>query len=582
MYASKKKSLPPSKPAVSSVAIPRVGLTNAELANELLALAQLLSAQKENPYKIRAYRKAAETIRSLPESISEMVAKKENLTEIAGIGDAIASALKEIVTSGRLRKLDTLRGSVDPAVVALGEYPRLDPARVKRVYAQLGISTVGELKEALQSGAIGKTMSSRIEQHVRSALTESTTLLLYDADEIAPKIQQYLETVCGAARSVVTGETRRRVDVVNELTFLVEGDFASVVAKFQRYAGGATVISAEFPRALFKIGTGAMVLLEFADARKWGIALIGSTGSEAHLDALEQQTNGLAKLAKTKQRFPTEDLVYEALDITYIQPELREGRDEIERAQHGTLPKLINNSDLRGDLHAHSAASDGAHSIEDMIEGARERGYHYLGITDHSQSLKIANGVAERDLWKQIRRIDKLNAKLKFFRVLKSAEVDILADGTLDYSDDLLRELDYTICSIHSRFGFDKQTQTQRIMRAMDHPCFDILGHATGRLLLRRPGYELDMEKLVAHARERGCFFEINSSPDRLDLSAENARLAHEAGIKIAVNTDAHSISELGFIRWGVDQARRAGLEAKDVLNCLSWPQIEKQLRSRR
>jgi DNA polymerase (family 10) len=214
-----------------------------------------------------------------------------------------------------------------------------------------------------------------------------------------------------------------------------------------------------------------------------------------------------------------------------------------------------------------------------MAAAARERGYEYIGITDHSQSLKIARGVTVEDLWKQIRYIESLNERLTGIRVLKSAEVDILADGSLDYPDDLLKELDYTVCSIHSRFGLSKVQQTERVMRAMDSRYFNILGHATGRLLLKRSGYEVDMDRLVEHARIRRCFFEVNSSPDRLDLSAENARKAAAYGVKIAISTDAHSTRELDLIRYGLGQARRAGLEAKDVLNCFSWNEFEKACR---
>jgi DNA polymerase (family 10) len=260
--------------------------------------------------------------------------------------------------------------------------------------------------------------------------------------------------------------------------------------------------------------------------------------------------------------------------LQFIPPELREGLDEVEHASSRTLPTLVDLTDIVGDLHTHTIASDGSHSIEMMAIAARELGYKYVGITDHSQSLKIAGGVSEEGLWEQIKVIDKLNQRLDGIRILKSAEVDILADGSLDYPDELLRELDYTVCSIHSRFAFDKQKQTERIMRAMDNRNFTILGHATGRLLLKRPGYELDMERIVVHAKQNGCFFEMNSSPDRLDLSAENARLAARAGVSISISTDAHSKEEFKTIRYGIEQARRAGLEKATVLNCRPLPEL--------
>jgi len=273
--------------------------------------------------------------------------------------------------------------------------------------------------------------------------------------------------------------------------------------------------------------------------------------------------------------FPSEQSFYRKFGLQYIEPELREGYDEVERAAKSALPNLVTTKDIRGELHAHSTSSDGSDSIEDMAEAAREKGYEYIGISDHSQSLKIARGVSVEDLWAQIKYIDKLNRRLRGFRILKSSEVDILADGSLDYPDDLLRELDYTVCSIHSRFGLDRQQQTERLLRAMDNRYFNILGHATGRLLLRRPGYEIHVDRVIAQARKNGCFFEINSSPDRLDLSAENVRKAKAACVLVAVNTDAHSTGELPLIRCGIDQARRAGLEKTAVLNCLPWQKLQ-------
>jgi DNA polymerase (family 10) len=322
--------------------------------------------------------------------------------------------------------------------------------------------------------------------------------------------------------------------------------------------------------AQFSLSSGIVLTIERAEERSWGASLIAATGAESHLEKLAAVTGPLESLLANVD-FPDETDCYRAFGLSFIEPELREGYDEVERAKSGTLPVLVTRDDLRGELHTHSTSSDGANSIEQMAAAAKELGYEYLGITDHSQSLKIARGVSISDLYEQIRFIDNLNARLRGIQVLKSAEVDILIDGTLDYPDELLKELDYTVCSIHSRFGLGREEHTERIMRAMDNRYFNILGHATGRLLLKRPGYDLDIERIIEHARACGCFFEINSSPDRLDLSAENARLAAQAGVKIAISTDAHSIREFDIIRCGLDQGRRAGLEKSSVLNCLPW-----------
>jgi DNA polymerase (family 10) len=286
-----------------------------------------------------------------------------------------------------------------------------------------------------------------------------------------------------------------------------------------------------------------------------------------------------ASLSKAGIDLSDERAIYAGLGLQWIDPELREGRGETAVAAKRKLPDLITLQDLLGDLHMHTTASDGANSIEEMAAAARQRGYQYIAITDHSQSLKITNGLTEKRLLQHIRAIDKVNARLKGFRILKSAEVDILEDGGLDYSNAVLRQLDFTICSIHSRFALSRQQQTERILRAMDNPYFNILGHATGRLLLKREGYELDMERIIEHAKANGCLFEINSSPDRLDLSDEHARLAKQAGVMIAVNTDAHTIRELDFISAGINQARRAWLEPADVLNTRPLKQMLTLLR---
>ena len=549
-------------------------LSNAEIADRLAGLAQLLSTQKENPYKVRAYHRAAARIRSLSDSLDELVREDADLTQIPGVGEAIASAIREIILTGKLKKLDTLRGQAAPEVASLADYPRLDPKRVLRVYKKLGISSIEALREKLESGEIESALGLRMAQHVRQGLSEAHAMLLYKADDLRDAIEEFLFAKCGVKAAQVVGASRRRVEVIDEISFVIEtNDFPAVIKRMQRYGGRTTLLEASGDRATFALAAGIVLRLQLCSARGWGHCLVAETGSQDHLEKLEAVTGRLASLSE-KTAFPTETAFYSKFGLAFIEPELREGHDEVERAATGSLPKLVTAADIRGELHAHSTSSDGVHSIEQMAAAARERGYEYIGISDHSQSLKIARGVSVEDLWRQIRYIDKLNEKTAGIRILKSSEVDILADGSLDYPDELLKELDYTVCSIHSRFALNREQQTERLMRAMDNRYFNILGHATGRLLLKRPGYEIDMDRVIEHARRNGCFFEINSSPDRLDLSADNARRAAAAGVLIAVNTDSHSMGELQLVRRGLDQARRAGLAKSAVLNCRSWQKL--------
>lgn len=569
--------------ASAQASYPGVALSNAAIADRLVSLAHLLSAQGANPFKIKAYRRAAETLRTMSESVDELVRTGADLTAYHGIGKGISSAIREMVESGTLGQLETLRAQVSPEVAALSEYPRLDPRRVLRIYQQLGISSIAALKEKLESGEIAKKFGVRMDQHVRQALTDAHQLLLYDVEPIARAVEIFLREKCSVTRVAVTGDFRRRVEVLGELSFLIDTpDFSGVIERLQRYGGHTELVNAAERSAVFKLSSGIILKIETATRRNWGLASIRTTGSDEHIEKLQATTTGWDKLAKTKSPLLDEATVYRKLGLAYIEPELREGNDEVERAANGTLPRLVTLEDIRGELHAHSTSSDGAHSIDQMAAAAKKRSYEYLGITDHSQSLKIAGGVSEEDLWEQIRVIDKLNEKLNGIRILKSAEVDILADGSLDYPNDLLRELDYTVCSIHSRFAFGKAQQTERILRAMDNPYFTILGHATGRLLLKRPGYEIDIDRVVERAKTNGVFFEINSSPDRLDLSSQHARIAHAAGVKIAICTDAHSIGEFEFIKCGIDVARRAGLEKDSVLNCMSWLALRRAIKRSR
>lgn len=550
-------------------------LSNAEIARRLVEVAQLLRAKGENPFKVRAYRRAAETIAGLSESIDRMVRAGANVTRFPGIGKGIAAALREIVFSGALGQLELLLASSPPEVAALNDYPRLDPQRVRRVFKRLKISTVPELKEKLAAGLIGTAFGARMEEHFRQAFREHHQILLHDADQLAGRVRRYLTARCGVRRAEIAGEIRRRVEVVGELSFLVDApDFDATVDRLRQFGGGIDLIDRSAHDATFQFPGTVLLTIHAAKPRQWGVSLLTATGSSAHVEELE--AHGWDRVLHARTPHLDETAAYRAMNLPWIPPELREGRGEVKLAARGALPDLVELADIRGELHVHTTSSDGAHSIEDMAAAAKARGFAYLGITDHSQSLRIARGVAIADLWTQIRRIDTLNAKLSDFRILKSAEVDILADGSLDYPDDLLAELDYTICSIHSRFRLGKQEQTERVLRAMDHPAFTLLGHATGRLLLKRTGYDLDLDRIITHARQTGCFFEIDASPDRLDLSAENVRLVTEAGIRIAINTDAHHVRELDYLSCGVDVARRGGVEKRMVLNTLPWSRLQR------
>jgi DNA polymerase (family 10) len=552
-------------------------ISNSQVADLLRRFAGALALEGADRFRIKAYRRAADSIESLTDEVARLVANGADLTQIPGVGKAIRRTVEEIINEGKMVQLERSLSKLSPELVELSTRPALDPKIVTRIYKKLHIASLKELRQALDSGRIGEVLGGRIEFHVQRGLDERPRMLLYDAEPLAEKITRYLRSIPGVTRVAAVGSLRRKVDIIGDLNFLVAGKSAATVLK--RVAEYGPVRTSE-PRGrrerVFKLSSGMSASVAWTPAKEWGLEMLLRTGSKTHIEDLRRRAaqKGIRLVAESlvKKKIDTsmEEPIYSHLGLSFIEPELREGRGEVKAAAQGKLPRLVAAEDLRGDLHMHTTASDGANSIQEMAEAARARGYQYIAITDHSQSLKITNGLTEKRLLQHIKAIDKLNSRLKNFRIFKSAEVDILEDGTLDYSNRVLKELDFTICSIHSRFALDREKQTARILRAMDNPYFNILGHATGRLLLKRQGYEVDVDRIIRHAANAGCSFEINSSPDRLDLSDEHARLASEHGIKIAINTDAHSIAELDFIRAGINQARKAWLRASDVLNSLT------------
>src|SRR6185312_366604 len=427
-------------------------LGNAAIAKRLASLAQLMAIRKENPFKVRAYRRAAARIRSVAESLEQMVHDGGDLTRFAGVGEGVAAAIREIVLTGSLAKLERLREESPTGAAGIGDYPRLDLRRVLRVYKKLGIDSIEELRERLESGAIERQFGARMAQHIAQGIDEPRAMLLYHADALQAALEAFILDDAAVKRVEAAGAWRRRVEIVEDLVFLVEtDDFPALARRVQRFGGDTPLVAQASGRATFKLAAGILLHLCHEDPAHWGLGLIRCTGSGPHLRKLHAITGSFRELAASPESFADEAAVYARFNLDYIEPELREGRDEIERAGSHSLPTLVTAADIMGELHAHSTSSDGAHSIQDMAGAARDRGYRYLGMTDHSQSLKIARGVSVADLWAQIRFIDNLNERLADFRILKSSEVDILEDGSLDYPDDLLAELDYTVCSIHSR-----------------------------------------------------------------------------------------------------------------------------------
>jgi DNA polymerase (family 10) len=439
-------------------------VSNAEIADKLFGLAYLLATRKENPFKIKAYRRAAGTIRALGESVAELVHSNADLTRYSGIGPAISDVIREIVKTGSTRRFQELQSQITPELAGVLDFPLLDPKRVLRIYKKLKISTIGELKERLETGEIGRVMGPRMDQHVRRALSDHGEMLLNEADRAVAVVQEFLLERCRVTRAEAAGDYRRRVDVIREFHFLVEtSNFPAVVATLQTYGGNGEILESSEDSALFKLSVGRLRVTA-APGNRWGLALLAATGSPRHLHKLESHGPGLSTLLQSTDRYPSETNVYAKLGLRFIPPELREGGHEVDLSARAQLPELLTVQDIRGELHAHTTSSDGVDTIEAMAEAARARGLSYIGISDHSQSLKIARGLSTSRLRNQLRFIEALNGRLEGIRILKSAEVDILEDGSLDYPDDLLKELDYTICSIHSRFALDKEKQTARIL----------------------------------------------------------------------------------------------------------------------
>ena len=568
---------------------------NADIADIFNRMADLLEIENANPFRVRAYRNAARIMSSQSKSVAEMVGQGEDLTKLPGIGKDLAEKVKEFVQTGSLSQLKEIEGRTPAELSRLMKVAGLGPKRVKILHEKLGITSLDELKEAAQEGKIsqlkgfGKKTEQQIVEEIGREKKEKRFKLVV-AEEVANAIIKYLKGTKGIKEAIVAGSYRRRRETIADLDILVtcQKD-CDVMERLVSYEDVRKVIAKGKTRSTVLLRSDLQVDLRMVPEVSYGAALHYFTGSKAHNIAV--RTLGVKRglkineygVFKGSRRIAgrTEEEVYKQVDLPFVEPELRENWGEVEAAQKGELPKLLMLKDLRGDLHIHTKETDGRHTLEEMVEASFHLGYEYVAITNHSKHVTVARGLDVKGMTALIRKIDLLKEKTKRITILKSGEVDILESGSLDLPDEILKELDLTVCAVHSRFNLSREKQTERIIRAMDNPYFNILAHPSGRLINERESYEVDMERLMKAALERGCFLELNAHPDRLDLNDIHCKMTKEMGLKVAISTDAHSMGDLEFMRFGVGQARRGWLEPGDVLNTRSLKELLKLLKKK-
>lgn len=584
---------------------------NATVAAVFDEIADLLELQDANPFRVRAYRNAARTLLSWPEEMAEWAAQHRDFDELPGVGKDLASKIGEILQRGSCDQLDRLRARFPRGITELLKIPGLGAKRVHTLYHELGVRSPAQLLSAAREGRIrnvhgfGEASERRLAEAVAGHLERSKRWPIARVSADVDALLAHLRSAPGVTRAEVAGSFRRRRDTVGDIDILVAAAPGhALAAHLQAFEQVDRALALGTTRASVVLRTGLQVDLRVVSPESFGAALVYFTGSKPHNIALRRiaQARGLKineygvyrmadaptapgsgrrvgkRIARERIAGATEASVYAAIGLPYIPPELREDHGEIEAARQHALPHLIERSHLRGDLHAHTNASDGVESLEQMAQAAREAGLEYLAITDHSRSLKVARGLDARRLAAQLDAIDRLNESQPDIVLLKGIEVEILEDGRLDLSDAMLARLDLVVGAVHSEFDLPRTKQTERILRAMDHPCFSILAHPNGRLFGTRGAYELDMERIIHHARDRGCFLELNSQPDRLDLFDLQCRQAKDAGVPVAISSDAHRGTEFRWLQFGIDQARRGWLEPEDVLNTLPLPRLRKRL----
>ncbi|CAN5711981.1 DNA polymerase/3'-5' exonuclease PolX [soil metagenome] len=568
-------------------------MRNAEIADAFAELADLYELDGAIVHRVLAYRNAAKAISDSGASVAEL-ARAGRAEELPGVGKTIAEKIATLLETGAIPSAEKLKTKFPPGLVEVTRIPGLGPKRARMLHDELGIGSLDDLRRAAESGAISDVpgFGRKAEENVLTALaagadgrpTERT--ILSRALAIAEALRDALREHPAADRVEIAGSARRMTDTCKDLDLVATaGDPRALVEAFCELPLIGAVHSSGEAGARTTTNNGISVDLRIVPPGNFGNLLQHFTGSKQHNEALRADAvrrglhvseYGITDDASgTTHECATETEVYRVLGMDYVEPELRENRGELRAAREGGLPDLVRVEDIRGDLHCHTVASDGRNTVGEMAAAARECGYEYLAITDHSASHGFGNHVSPDDLRRHIRRIRDVDRCTDGIRLLAGSEVNVLPDGSLDYEDDLLAELDWIVASLHSSFRMPEDELTARMIRAIEHPLVDAIGHPTGRLLGRREPYALDLERVVEAAARMGTFLEINANPDRRDLSDVHARLAAERGVRIVIDSDAHGVERLANVRYGVATARRAWLTAVDVANARTFEQLQ-------
>ncbi len=568
-------------------------VTNDQIADVLDQVADLLEFEGANPFRIRAYRGGSRVVRELSESVASLVAGPDRkLTDLAGIGKDLSEKIETLVTTEGLPFLDELLERIPESVLSLMRIPGLGPKKAAVLYRELEITTLDQLRAACEAGKVRelKGFAAKTEQTILAGidLAASAGERIYwaEAEPLVEALLQHMQNAKGVRQMEIAGSFRRGRETVGDLDLLVDAeDSAPVMDRFAAFEGIAEVIARGETKMSIRLESGLSIDLRVVPTESFGAALQYFTGSKAH----NVHLRGMARKQQLKINEygvfrgeeqiagATEEEVYAALDLPRFPPELREDRQEFAWAADEGLPELVTLEDIRGDLHMHTTATDGKNSLEEMVEAARERGLAYIAITDHSQRVTMAHGLDPERLCAQWERIDALNADTEV-EILKGIECDILERGGLDLPDDVLAAADYVVCSIHYGQNQPKSQITERLLEAIEHPYTSAIAHPTGRLIGRRKPYEVDLEAVIQKAVAEKKLLELNANPARLDLDDIACATVRQSGGQVVISTDAHHCGGLDCMRYGVLQARRAGLTRAEVANTRSWSQMKRSI----